>query len=727
MHRGFGRPAARPYNHGPQDTLGTLYGSLPSLLAATVAIAIGMGVVLRDRSRDEFVLFAVFCVNLGLFHLARFFWEFSGVALFGWGAQTISLVLPYTANRCFSSFVPNVDVPRSRLATLLLAAVLLAHASAFFVLLGRSPAGEGFVNETPWRWISLGLDAYVVLGLLLAGSRFWRAARAAEGTATAPRMRYLFYATVVAIALGSPVIPAIGPIVTATYLYFVAQTLLRERLLDLPELLSRILILALLVIAVSGMYALLLLWIPDNVAGRNTLFIFNIAVASYAVIVLIDPVRQELESRIESWLMRDRFVLRRMLRRLRFRLLNVIEEGEAIEALVGTLRESGRVTRASLYTLDNLGHQLVPRGQLDERGETELPRLDVVRRRPLLDRMREQGSVLRDVLQRERRRVPREQTAELDQILQTLEEVGASLAVPVIEVGAEQRDEDALIGVIFVDDERLLEPFSREEVELFEGLAAQLAITLANSAAHEQRKERERLAALGEMAAGLAHEIRNPLGAIKGAVQVVEPSVDQADPTTAEFLHVIVEEVDRLNRVVSQFLRYSRPYTGDKEPVELARVLESTLRVVEPDQVHRVELVEPAQELPKIRGDAEALQQVFHNLVKNALDATSGGQMRSDGTPEPPGRVWIETDLRARGLPSGAAVAVTVRDDGPGFSPQTMTNLFVPFHTTKQGGTGLGLPISQRIVENHGGSIEVSASDAGARFTVVLPVAEPSS
>lgn len=713
--------------------MGTLYGSLPSLLAATVAIAIGMGVVLRDRNRDEFVLFAVFCVNLGLFHLARFFFEFSGVALFAWGAQTISLVLPYTANRCFSSFVPNVAVPRSKLATFLLVAVLVAHASAFFVLLGRSPAGEGFVNEDPWRWISIGLDAYVVVGLLAAASRFWRAARAAEGTATAPRMRYLFYATVLAIALGSPLIPAIGPIVTATYLYFVAQTLLRERLLDLPELLSRILILALLVVLVSAMYALLLLWIPDNAAGRNTLFIFNIAVASYAVIVLIDPVRQELESRIETWLMRDRFVLRGILRQVRFRLLNVIDENSLVDAFVGTLRDSNRVTRASLYTLDSQGRQLIARGQIDDKGETELPRLDVARRRPFLDRLREQGSLLRDVLERERRRVPMERDAEFEESLQVLADVGASLAVPILDTERTEAGSPALIGVIFVDDERLLEPFSREEVELFEGLAAQIAITLGNSAAYEQRKERERLAALGEMAAGLAHEIRNPLGAIKGAVQVIEPSVDQADPTTAEFLGVIVEEVDRLNRVVSQFLRYSRPYTGDQEPVSVAKVIESTLRVVDPAMVDRVEVVDPpgdapdvAANLPLVRGDAEALQQVFLNLVKNALDATAGGELRPDGTPAPAGRVWVEFQVRERGLPSGAALAVTVRDDGPGFSPHTMSNLFVPFHTTKEGGTGLGLPISQRIVENHGGRIEVSSTDAGARFTVVLPLAEPS-
>jgi signal transduction histidine kinase len=300
-------------------------------------------------------------------------------------------------------------------------------------------------------------------------------------------------------------------------------------------------------------------------------------------------------------------------------------------------------------------------------------------------------------------------------------EVGASLAIPILaprpidETRGGQIRADAapdVLGALFVDDERLLEPFSREEVELFEGLAAQAAITLQNSKVYERRKERERLAALGEMAAGLAHEIRNPLGAIKGAVQVVEPQMAKMSESTNEFLGVIVEEVDRLNRVVTQFLSYSRPYTGEMRPVDLGEVVQATLRLLDPERAERVtvDLVAP----PRVRGDAEALRQVLLNLVLNGLDATGGM--------EPKGRVWIDVGTRRRGLSTGDAVTVTVRDNGPGLSPHTLTNLFVPFHTTKSGGTGLGLPISQRIVENHGGLIEVGNGETGgARFTVLLP------
>ncbi|MBC7861063.1 MAG: ATP-binding protein, partial [Burkholderiaceae bacterium] len=122
--------------------------------------------------------------------------------------------------------------------------------------------------------------------------------------------------------------------------------------------------------------------------------------------------------------------------------------------------------------------------------------------------------------------------------------------------------------------------------------------------------------------------------------------------------------------------------------------------------------------VPKIHGDGDALRQVLHNLVLNALDATSG-------MTEPAPSVEILLSVRHRGLLRGDAVAIDVRDNGPGLSARTMTNLFVPFHTTKSGGTGLGLPISQRIVENHQGVIEVANNtELGARFTVLLPARE---
>jgi signal transduction histidine kinase len=306
-------------------------------------------------------------------------------------------------------------------------------------------------------------------------------------------------------------------------------------------------------------------------------------------------------------------------------------------------------------------------------------------------------------------------------MLETLAAVRASLAVPITGQYALSPDDAGkpdLLGALFVDDDRLVDPFSREEIELFKGIAAQAATTLRNSAAYEARKERDRLAALGEMAAGLAHEIRNPLGAIKGAVQVLEPDRRKLDAPSHEFLDVIVEEVDRLNRVVSQFLAYSRPFRGDMGLVDIVAVVDRTIRLIDGDKRECIEVRTTATALPMLLGDADALGQVVHNLLRNALDAVA---TLIDRAP----KVTVTLSVARRGLVRQDAVAIEVDDNGPGLSAHTLTNLFVPFHTTKSGGTGLGLPVTHRIVEHHHGAIEVGESPTGgARFTVLLPVAD---
>jgi len=688
--------------------------ALSSLLAATVAFAIGTSMVLRDRSRRQNVRFAVFCFNLGLYHVAGFFFGFAGWQAFEWFGVTIALLLPWTADRLLASFVPSTGrrrwQPGSGLRITLGIALVLIQTVSVVVPVVKEYEGWDVV---PWV-----LGIYVIGGLFFASLRLWWAARTARNTALAPRLRYLFYASLVTLAFGSSWASGVGPIITAVYLYFVEQTLRRERLLDLPEIATRIFSLSVLVVVVTGLYAALLVWIPKD---NPSLFMFNAAVASFAVVILLDPIRREIDYRIEGWLFHDRPVLRHMLVRLRQRLLNVIDTDEMAGLVIEALESSGRVTLAALYLLNREGTALILQRWIsaDEDAPAPMARLDLATRRPLLERMQTQGTVLRDVLERERERAGPEERAEAQDVLETLASLEASLALPIVgRAPGVPDDEPDLLGALFVDDQRLVEPFAREEVELFEGVVAQAATTVQNSAVYEARKERERLAALGEMSAGLAHEIRNPLGAMKGAVQVLRPSPDAANPgmdeQTKEFLDIILEEVDRLNRVVTQFLTYSRPFKGEMAPVDLPEIITATLRLVPETSRGRIAVTEPPDELPGVRGDADALRQVLLNLILNALDAVGDDE---EGT------ITISLGVRRRGLLRADAVALHVCDNGPGLSAQTMTNLFVPFHTTKSGGTGLGLPISQRIVQNHHGAIEVGRSgDDGARFTVLLPV-----
>ena len=276
-------------------------------------------------------------------------------------------------------------------------------------------------------------------------------------------------------------------------------------------------------------------------------------------------------------------------------------------------------------------------------------------------------------------------------------------------------DSGDLYGFLTLRDDRLRDAFSREEVQLLAGLATQVAVTLENSQLYQQMKEKDRLAALGEMAAGLAHEIRNPLGSIKASAQYLSETSERPSEAS-EFLGIIVDEVDRLNRVVSSFLDYARPGHTDPVPIHVNSAVQLTLQFLRPEcdaaEVALHVAMEP--DLPKVRIDIEHLRQVLINLVQNAVQAMTSG-----------GEIFVETGIQDRFRIGGGArrwVQISVRDTGPGIAPGLLANLFVPFVTTKQQGTGLGLAISQRIVSEAGGRIDVRSREGfGTTFVILLP------
>jgi len=217
------------------------------------------------------------------------------------------------------------------------------------------------------------------------------------------------------------------------------------------------------------------------------------------------------------------------------------------------------------------------------------------------------------------------------------------------------------------------------------------------------------------MAAGLAHEIRNPLGAIKASAQfLAEPS---DEPGSTEFLDIIVEETDRLNRVVSSFLDYARPSPGNATPIDVNATLLRSMTLLGPDLGEVDVKLELAEQLPLVRVDAERLRQVVINLGQNAAQAMEGH-----------GELVVQTMQRTRRELAGEVrhwVEISVSDTGPGIPQKIRANLFVPFVTTKDRGTGLGLAISQRIITSAGGHIEVrSQVGIGTTFVVRLPAVE---
>lgn len=235
------------------------------------------------------------------------------------------------------------------------------------------------------------------------------------------------------------------------------------------------------------------------------------------------------------------------------------------------------------------------------------------------------------------------------------------------------------------------------------------------------RSRAQRLEAVAALSASLAHEIRNPLASIRSAVEQISARRGATDDERT-LGDLIVRESDRLSRLLAEFLDFARVQVARRDPLDLRTIVRGATQLAEahPDRGEGVELVVDLPEQPVLlEGDEDLLHRAVFNLVLNAVQATgtTGSvhvMVHAASTPERPG-----------GLPfDGAAIALEVRDAGPGIPAEIQDRLFEPFATTKPGGSGLGLPIVHRAIEAHRGVILVDTSPAGTCFTVLLP-AEP--
>jgi two-component system sensor histidine kinase HydH len=256
---------------------------------------------------------------------------------------------------------------------------------------------------------------------------------------------------------------------------------------------------------------------------------------------------------------------------------------------------------------------------------------------------------------------------------------------------------------------------NRRQVQRYQALSQTLEATNRQlRQAEAEARRAERLAALGQLSAGLAHEIRNPLGVIKGSAEMLTQKVAQTNPLASELAGFISTEVNRLNSLVARFLDFARPSRLELQPLQVSAVVDRALETVQTQIPNTQVKVERhyAGGLPDVRADAQLCEQVFVNLILNAFQAMDGQ----------PGKLCISiTNDDSGGKPG---VAVQFEDTGPGVPPDLREQIFNPFFTSKKEGVGLGLAIVAKIVDDHRGWIRLeSDSSRGAKFRVFLPLA----
>ncbi len=259
-----------------------------------------------------------------------------------------------------------------------------------------------------------------------------------------------------------------------------------------------------------------------------------------------------------------------------------------------------------------------------------------------------------------------------------------------------------IIGFLSQKDRRhreKLEKTSQELSEAYEKLQSTF----------EQLKKTDRLAALGRLSSGIAHEIRNPLGSIKGSVEILESEISP-DNKKYEFVKILKEEIERLNAIIESFLKFARPPKPSLQPTSINELIESILILTNKQaQKWNIDIRKTLDpNLPMIPMDPNQIRQVIMNIVLNGMESMTGG-----------GTLSISTSLGSR----KRSVLIEISDTGTGIGKEDLDHIFDPFFTTKAQGTGLGLAISYQLVQNHGGTIKAHKNEtSGLTFRVELPL-----
>ncbi|MDR1154542.1 MAG: hypothetical protein LBL04_07505 [Bacteroidales bacterium] len=270
-----------------------------------------------------------------------------------------------------------------------------------------------------------------------------------------------------------------------------------------------------------------------------------------------------------------------------------------------------------------------------------------------------------------------------------------------------------LKGIVLMGERDDRRPHRLHDLDILFVLLDNAALAIENITYHEERTEHlqqifrsDRLALIGQLAAGAAHEIRNPLTSIKSAMQYIQ--TDVREPRKQAILHSALAEVDRINAILTGLLSFSRQDDPVKSEFDLAELMDQTLMLMMKKQiVFETDFCAPR--LPVV-ADRDQIKQVLMNILLNAVDAIDGeGRIRAD----------IQTD-RTEGK---NFYVITVTDSGQGFDTENMERMFDPFFTTREEGTGLGLSISYGIIRRHRGNIEIgNHPGGGAQVTIRLPV-----
>lgn len=491
-------------------------------------------------------------------------------------------------------------------------------------------------------------------------------------------------------------VPPIGALLTTLLFFCLWLNLRLTRLVGLDEFFTRLISLLIPAILLGGLMTSAV-WLGS---GNISHALFQTSLISGLFLAFYPSFQEPITEMANGVFNRKGQKLIRALKNMSRTIPQLVTIDDVDQIILAPLYESGRVAYATLYLWK---HEEGVFGLHSTQGEWQNKTPPIFGQEPFAGMLQIGKHLHVDPLLLQAKK---QDNHNAQRALRSLEQQHIEAAHPIWV-------DDMLAGWIGLQSDMVSGGFSQKELRRVQHLIDQAAIQLETIRSIEYSKEQHRLAVLGTMSAGLAHEIRNPLAGIKGAVQYLQ---DGAEPDEIEDFYQLIEtETERLNTILIQFLDYARPLKRQLHPVHINDLLmrsQTLFQSSSPDVEWSMTL---SEDLTSIKGDPTQIQQVFINLIQNSIQAMSTKgtikiMTKLDRCYEPPNQ----------GQP---AVLVKIEDNGPGFSQKARSQIFTPFFTTKQNGVGLGLAISHRIIESHGGEVQLTHTPkGGATFIIRFPI-----
>ncbi len=508
------------------------------------------------------------------------------------------------------------------------------------------------------------------------------------------------------------VVPAIGNFLLAVYVFFLKDIVLQKEYASVRRLVGAALANGGTAVAVMMVFLITTVWVRDD----PVLFVLNTFLAAYISIASVGPFRKLLVTAYERVFFKEANRLQQIGSNAVQELATVFDRKAIVSVTKDYLRRALFSRMVSFYALDEDGRHYVK--FYDATVDQSLPE-SVSLAYPLVQHWQRKRD-WKPVLVAEMEAASDHATGTARSVavhltLESLQRLNSNLALPFIH-------DKKVLGFCTLAPEGPPGPWGSSWgiLPLLAPYFSQCAKTMNDLDVYSQLREKDRLAVLGEMSAGLAHEIRNPLGAIKGAAQVMETHRD--DPP-ASMVNIIIEEVNRLDGVVTQFLNYSKPFKGESRYADLRAVVTSAVNRFSRQQPMEIDIaveVDIAEELPEAYCQPDLISQVITNLLENAKDALTEQWSRKANV-ESMASLKVILDSK-KSDDSTSLFSITVQDNGPGIDAEYLDKVFIPFFTSSKNGTGLGLPICQRIAEAHGGRVEIkSEKNKGTVATLRFP------